>query len=106
MDSSQGLPFYPSLFKDGIVTPLFLSPEISPDCQDFSNNKQDCFGNSISQFPQDSRMHLSGSRRVVYIQFPQVGDEPDFPTPWEGLAPPCPILLSMHFRGVGKKGCQ
>jgi len=55
----------------GTMFPFFQSPGSSPDCHDLSNSVERP-DNYISQFPQDSRMHLIRSHRLMYVQVPQV----------------------------------
>lgn len=51
-------------------TGCFQSPGTSPDFHDFKYHGE-WLGNYTSQFPQDSRTHLTRSHRLGYVQVPQ-----------------------------------
>lgn len=52
--------------------PFSKSPGTSPSCHDFIEWHGEWLDNNISQFPQDSRMHLISSHRFIYNQVLQV----------------------------------
>ena len=54
-----------------------------------------CCGNDISQFPQDSGMHLIRSNRLMHVQVPQVVMNLIFCYSGKGFAPLDPILPSI-----------
>ena len=58
------------LLKNGCNIVFFQWPETSPDHHDFSNTIKS--GNYISQFPQESGMHLIGTHRLTDVWVPQV----------------------------------
>ncbi|KAF4790695.1 hypothetical protein TURU_138451 [Turdus rufiventris] len=64
---------------------------------------QEELGNYMGQFPPDSRMHLSGSCRLMYIQVPQVVVNLTIMYNGRDFASPLPILLFIYSRWQERK---
>jgi len=82
----------------GAMFPFFQSPGTLPDCHDLSNISE-WLGNGISQFPQDSGIHLIRSYRLMYVQVPQVVPNLAFLFSGKAFALLVPILQSIGSGG-------
>jgi len=60
-------------------------------------------GNYISQFPQDSGMHLIRSHRFMYVQVPQVVKNLVFPYSGRSFTTLVPILWFISSGGVRRE---
>jgi len=60
----------------------------------------------MSQFPQDSGMHLVRSRRFMYVQVPHVVTNLMFPYRERGFTPLVPILWSVDSGGVRREAAS
>jgi len=63
-------------------------------------------GNYISQFPQDSGMHLLKSHTLMYVQVPQVVLNLVFCYSGKGFTPLVPILQSINCGGARREAAS